>query len=496
MKTLDSYIIRRFLTNMLLCLAVVVSLRIVADLFINMDEFAKQKVAFGQLVGWIATYYAYHSLEYFAELGGVAIVMAAAFTIARMNASNELTAIMASGVSLRRVLLPIVICSAIMSVLVLVDRELVIPSPEIRSVLARDRDDQVGDEGIRIRLMTDTNRSVWWAVRMYPSRKQMTMPTVILRGDGRKLDEIDRFTKRATVRDEDYYHVLYSGLGRISGRWASPDTLTELKDGTPITLSGWMFTKGDLQIDAHTVKSIPAVLCTLDPAGRYWHEPPTTDQIWSGLPMSEIDQARPGADGSLRIADARYGLTIEADALAVGSATAGPTLIRPVFAFRTVRGRVLGRFVADSAIAKLDPQSGSVFWELEKGKLFYETKMTIAEMRLRESGRHLAYASSGELIELVRLDRARDARGVVLTRYLRTAEPLNNLVLLLVGVSFILSRERNIKASALMCLGMSLLFYAFVYASRYFGLPPVWSAWLPVLVFGPVAAMQVDAIKT
>ena len=489
MKTLDRYIIRRFLTNMLLCLAVVLSLRIVADLFINMDEFAKQKdVPFGDLMAWIGMYYLYHSLEYFTELGGVAIVMAAAFTIARMNASNELTAMMASGVSLRRVLLPIVICSAIMSVLVLVDRELAIPSPHIRSVLARDRDDQAGDEGFRIRLMTDTNRSVWWAIRLYAARKQMNMPLVILRGDGRKLDEIDRFTKRATVRDEDYYRVLYSGLGKISGRWASPETLNGM--------SGWMFTKGDLQIARHDTRAVPAALCTLDPAGRQWHKPPTTDQVWSGLSMSTLSEARPKKDGSFRIADTGYGLTIEADALAAASGGAGPTLIRPVFAFRTVRGRILGRFVADSATARTDPQSGHVFWQLENGRLFYETEMTIAEMRLRESGMHLDYASSGELMELVKLDRVRDPHGVVLTRHLRMAEPLNNLVLLLIGVPFILSRERNVKASALMCLGQSLLFYAFVYASRYFGLPPVWSAWMPVLVFGPIAAMQVDAIKT
>ncbi len=492
MKTLDRYIVRRFLTNMLLCLAVVISLRIVADLFINMDEFAKQELAFSKLVGWIGTYYAYHSLEYFAELGGVAIVMAAAFTIARMNASNELTAMMASGVSLRRVLLPIVICSGLMSVLVLVDRELVIPGPEIRSVLARDRDDQAGDEGFRVRLMADTNRSVWWAVRLYAGRKQMNMPLVVLRGDGRNLDDIDRFTKRTKVRDEAYYHVLYSGLGRMSGRWATPGRLGGR--------DGWFFTSGDLSITfpgrPRVIKYVPAALCTLDPAGRQWHRPPTTDQIWSGLPMSTLAEARPKKDGSLRIADTRSGLTIDAGGLAVGSGGAGPTLIKPVFTFTTVKGRVLGRFAADSATARTDPQAGRVFWELENGRLFYETDMTIAEMRLRESGRHLDYASSGELMELVKLDRVRDPHGVVLTRHLRMAEPLNNLVLLLVGVPFILSRERNVKASALMCLGQSLLFYAFVYASRYLGLPPVWSAWLPVLVFGPIAAMQVDAIKT
>jgi len=483
-KTLDRYIIRSFIINMLLCLAVVMSLRIVIDLFFNMDEFAKQKVPFVQLVRWVSTYYAFHSLEYFTEVGGVAIVLAAAFTLARMNASNELTAIMASGVSLRRVLMPIVICSAAMSVLVVVDREIVIPMPSVRSTLARDRDDQAGEEGIRVRLMRDGSRSIWWATRMFPAREELKMPTVILRGDGRRLDEVDDFIARAPERNEAYFRTLYAGLGRISGPKATAGTLGGQ--------SGWLFT-GDA--------TRPAVLCTLDRAGRYWHKPPTTREIWSSLGWGDIVRIRPGSGGRIRIKDRRYGLTIDADRMIVLPATPERpegirTLVRPRFTFSTVGGRTLGRFVAESADMGVDAESERTFWTLEEGRLFHATDLTVQEMRLRESGRHLDYASSDELMRLVDLERVRDRRGVILTRHLRMAEPLNNLVMLLIGVPFILSRRRNVKASALMCLGMSVLFYAFVYASRHFGLEPVWTAWLPVLAFGPVAAMMVDAIKT
>jgi len=241
----------------------------------------------------------------------------------------------------------------------------------------------------------------------------------------------------------------------------------------------------------------PAGLYVLT-AGPAWHRPPTTSAIWTSLPAGRIVAAAQGGTAALPIVDAHYGLTIDAEAVVVRppapNAPPRVTLRRPVFTFQTPGKRVLGRFLADSAT--LTARAGRAFWTLRNGKLFYPTDMTMAEMRLRESGQHLDYASSAELMELVKLERVPDRRGVIFAKHLRIAEPLNGLVMLLVGVPFILSRERNVKASVLMCLAMSVLFYAFVYGSRYVDLPPVWSAWLPVLVFGPVAAVMVDAIKT
>ena len=68
--------------------------------------------------------------------------------------------------------------------------------------------------------------------------------------------------------------------------------------------------------------------------------------------------------------------------------------------------------------------------------------------------------------------------------------------MLLVAVPFILSRERNIKASALMTVLMVVIVYIFIYGCRYVGLSPVVAAWLPILVFGPVSAVMLDAVKT
>ena len=104
--------------------------------------------------------------------------------------------------------------------------------------------------------------------------------------------------------------------------------------------------------------------------------------------------------------------------------------------------------------------------------------------------------SIGQLSKLAKLKQVADPRSAVLTKHIRITEPLNSLVMLLVGVPFILSRERNVKSSAMRCLCMVGVFYTFIYISRYLDLPPVWAAWLPVLVFGPIAAIMYDSIKT
>ena len=106
------------------------------------------------------------------------------------------------------------------------------------------------------------------------------------------------------------------------------------------------------------------------------------------------------------------------------------------------------------------------------------------------------YLSSAELSTLMRLRNVPDLRAVRQTMYLRFADPLNNLVMLLLALPFILSRQRNIKASAAMCIGSVGVFYVFVYFCRYLGMPDFLGAFLPALLFGPISVLSLDSIKT
>ena len=303
MKTLDRYIVRGFLTSALLWFVVLMSLRVVVDLFINMDEFAKMGKTFGQTLSYIGSYYSYQSLAYFTELGGVIVVAAAAFSLARMNHTNELTAMLASGVSLYRVVWPILICAMILCGLIIIDRELVIPP--VAHKLARKRDEVSGAKSFAIWLMDDENAAVWYSLEFNPSEQRMDEPMIIARNqEGRE-------------------------FGRIRGKEARPGSFNGR--------NGWIV-QG-------------AMIDPEESIGQNWGVTPTTEKVYTSLPPAVVRQKLP-ADGrsvQLSIVDPRYGgMKLEA-AGRIDTRTAGIELTEPSFTF-AVDGVQLGVILADSAV--------------------------------------------------------------------------------------------------------------------------------------------------
>ena len=109
MKIIDRYVVRNFLISTALWFLIMMSLRIVVDLFINMDEFAEKGGGVQGALWHICSYYGYQSMVYVAEMGGLIVLFGAVTTLFLMSRSNELIALLASGVSLHRVVWPIVV---------------------------------------------------------------------------------------------------------------------------------------------------------------------------------------------------------------------------------------------------------------------------------------------------------------------------------------------------------------------------------------------------
>lgn len=83
----------------------------------------------------------------------------------------------------------------------------------------------------------------------------------------------------------------------------------------------------------------------------------------------------------------------------------------------------------------------------------------------------------------------------------RLTRPILGMILLFLGLSLILrDQNRNVFISAGMCIGMCAVFFAVQFACKTLGdreyLVPALAAWLPVLVFGPLAFVLFDAIHT
>ncbi len=128
-KIIDKYVARNFLIGYAIAFCVLLGLRIVIDLFVNLDEFTDRGEQNAiSIIFNILTYYGINSTLYFRDFAGMITVVAAAFSLGKMVKNNELTAMMASGVSLKRIIAPIIILAIALTGLLIVDQELLIPS--------------------------------------------------------------------------------------------------------------------------------------------------------------------------------------------------------------------------------------------------------------------------------------------------------------------------------------------------------------------------------
>ena len=180
MKTLDRYIAQNFLFGYLIALGVMLGMFLTVDLFMNLDEFAEQgEEGTVAVLCNIGSYYSVRSVLWFRDLGGMLIVIAAVFSLARMTKSNELVAVMASGVSLKRILAPILFLSLLLTGLMVIDQELVIPRLSVK--LTQKQDQRANEASYDLWFLGDTHGSLL-CCQLYTEKEQaMIAPLIVLR---------------------------------------------------------------------------------------------------------------------------------------------------------------------------------------------------------------------------------------------------------------------------------------------------------------------------
>ncbi|MHC4757166.1 MAG: LptF/LptG family permease [Planctomycetota bacterium] len=180
MKILDKYVTKNFLTGYVIAFCVLIGLRIVLELFLNLDEFTEH-ADLGALavIKNIISFYALRSTLYFRDFAGVITVVAAAFTFFKMVRSGELIAITASGVNLKRVMAPVIILAIIFTGFLVVDQEIIIPS--ISDKLVRDEDDIPGQESYNVHFILDGNGSLFLSQKFDVKTSTLVSPNIITR---------------------------------------------------------------------------------------------------------------------------------------------------------------------------------------------------------------------------------------------------------------------------------------------------------------------------
>lgn len=182
MKILDKYIVKSFLTGYAIAFMVLIGMLIVVDLSLHIDEFAEHAdrgVDTISIFKNIGMFYLARSAQYFRDLAGIITVVAATFSLVKMTSNNELIVMMASGISLKRVIAPIILLSAGLTGLLVIDQELIIP--QLANRLVRDHDTLPGEDRYDVWFMDDKKGSLVCTHDFNERTDTLTNPLIIIR---------------------------------------------------------------------------------------------------------------------------------------------------------------------------------------------------------------------------------------------------------------------------------------------------------------------------
>jgi lipopolysaccharide export LptBFGC system permease protein LptF len=221
MKLLTTHIMKRMVINFVVLFTLIFLLGAVIDIIVNLDEFDKIASLMAGDGGFFARVYALISVgigfegprlfQVYAYLHGIIAVGAMAFTAANMLRSREFIALMAAGISLRRIALPFLFVMCVISFVALLNQEYMLP--KVAPMLLRNHS-EVGKESVgsfSIPFTPDKNGVLLLAPSLNPSTGKIKEPTFLVRDDtGRMVRQI-RADSATWDHDTNSGWVLESG---------------------------------------------------------------------------------------------------------------------------------------------------------------------------------------------------------------------------------------------------------------------------------------------
>ncbi len=389
--TLAVYIGRRFLGIFLADLLVFGLIYALVDSLNQVDAFLKHADDFFSLIGIAARYYYYELPGLFCRFLGPVITMASAmFAVTLTARANEFVPILATGTSLRRALMPILLISAAIAAGSLWVQEVWIQSHRAEIRRARTFGRHYGE--IQHAYFVDSEHEIYVAARLYFPGEARATGVFIRARDG------DRET-------------VYTAA---EARWDDARRLWVLRDG---------------EIQRYNPEGL------LEP-------PPAPGPAAPDPPAPPIGEARQGEESGVETEPPR--LTTAFDEL-------------------------------DFALSSMIPQ------DLE-GSESQDQFLSIRQLRRKA-------------------EVAPDPHRWLIEYYSRIAEPLNHIVLLLLGLPMIfLKNTRNVFLSALLAVGVATVYFIcqalFVYLGNRQILDPAAAAWLAPILFTALGTTLFVTMRT
>jgi len=376
-KIIDRYVLWQFISILFICFFSLTGLYIVFDAFSNLDSFMECAEKEGSLMRLMGTFYFFKSIVFFDLTSGVLCLIASMFTLTWLQRHNEMTALMAAGISRFRVALPIIATVCIISLLSAANRELILP--HFRNDLSRNAKDLLGESSQELKPRYDNKTDI------------------LIRGD---------FTVAADklVINPDF--LLPAGMDRY-GR----------------------------QIRAREAVYRPA---QGDRPGGYL-------LVGVSEPLEMLKQPSIYDQGGEK------------------------TILTPI----------------------------DFDW-LKPDEVFVVSDVDFEQ--LTGARGFLQFSSTKELLDSLHNESLDFGANVRVNVHARIVRPLLDINLLFLGLPLVLRRDnRNVFMAVGLCLGVVVIFLLTVYGARFLGsavvLSPHLAAWLPLLIFVPVAVAMSDPLR-
>jgi len=141
---IDRYIARAQLHAFVILFISLAGLTFVVDAFTNIEEFIAHGAEAGGLWRVLGTYYGYRLISFFDATSAVLSLASAMFALSWLERHNELTALLAAGVTRWRIARSSIVFAMVVSIMALANREIVLP--QIRHAFSRNAQDLRGDQ--------------------------------------------------------------------------------------------------------------------------------------------------------------------------------------------------------------------------------------------------------------------------------------------------------------------------------------------------------------
>ena len=180
MKIIDRYMVKGFISPFVWCLFIFTIMAIIIDIFSFIEDIVKFKIPGESL----AAFYIYYSPTILLQVTPMAVLLSTIFVLSNLNKNNEITAMKSSGISLWRIISPIIILGVIISIASFIVSDRVIPiSSKVANMIRRDELEKEKRKGNPQKVIENAavygtgNRIVF--ARLYDTEKKLLTDVII-----------------------------------------------------------------------------------------------------------------------------------------------------------------------------------------------------------------------------------------------------------------------------------------------------------------------------